>query len=126
MINQNEIYSKSIQDYVNHFKNGKSKFKMLVHPTEDNIDKLPKEAFIDNMLFIEFDFGSENTWVAEQIKIKDNMFYCVLVYKVNGEWIEFKTEFPCIAIQSISKSYELKQRYYNVKKDDKEVKIKIR
>ena len=126
MINMESIYSEAIEDYVENFRQNKMKFKILVVPSEENLKSLPKEAFTASMILnIDFDFEAKETWITDQIFFEDNTFNCVLVYKVNNEWVEYKTKIPCANIISITKKNKVRSTLFKVTKHNKEFQIKV-
>lgn len=106
MISSVQIFYNSINNYINYFKENKLLFTMFVAVTnaEYALAKLPSEAYKGNLVLMSFDFGAENTWVADQICFNDKTLTmsCVLVYKVNGEFTEFPVEFPVSDIAAIT------------------------
>lgn len=110
MIIRDEIYFNAIVDYINYNKEHKLKFNMYVYVHKDSeISKLPSEAFQNGLLFTTFDFGAEETWVPDQIELKDGLFKCVLVFYVDDNWVEFPIEFPVINIIALTR-YNFEQR----------------
>ena len=94
MIEVNKIVNDLLLQYFEYFKENKMKYSIGVVPTKEITNVLPKEAFTDNLLIATFDWSAEETWVAEQVNIEDNIFSCILVYKQDDEWTEYNVSFP--------------------------------
>lgn len=125
MITSQEIYFEAIQNYIDSFKENKSKFNMVIIPTKDT-PKLPIEAYTtDNLIYASFDFGAENTWTADQIELKNNKFKCVLVYKGIDGWNEYWINVPVLNIVAISKPDNIRTITFKVTKEDKEFLVKV-
>lgn len=84
------IFFNSNNNYINYFKENQLKSDVFVTATntEYALAKLPKEAYKNSLARLSFDFGAEETWVAEQIFLNSETltFNCILVYNVNDEW----------------------------------------
>lgn len=125
MITSQEIYFEAIKNYVDSFKDNKSKFNMVILPTKDT-PKLPIEAYTaDGLIYASFDFGAEITWTADQIELKDNKFKCVLVYPGVDGWDEYWIEVPVLNIVAISKPNNIRNVTFNITKEDKEFIVKV-
>lgn len=125
MITSTEIYFEAIQNYIDSFKENKSKFNMVIIPTKDT-PKLPIEAYTtDNLIYASFDFGAENTWTADQIELKNNKFKCVLVYKGVEGWNEYWIDVPVLNIVAITKHDNIRTVTFKVTKKDKEFIVKV-
>ena len=99
------IYANAIIHHLEYFKKNKMKFNIFVSPENLDLSNLPPQAFLNGFLFCSFDYGSEETWITDQISIEDNKFNCVLVYNVGGEWAEFTISFPLINIVGITRIF---------------------
>ena len=108
MITRDEVYFNYIKSYIDYNRDNKLNFNLLVqlpgNLKESGIDKLPSEAFQNGLLYMSFDFGSEETWVADQIKLENGLFKCILVYNINDIWTEFPVEFPVINIALLTRN----------------------
>ena len=101
---RDELYFDVISNYIEYFRENKQKFNIMVQVQEGTeLSKLPQEAYYNGLFHATFDFGSEETWVADQIILEDNLFKCIVVYFVNKEWKEYQIEFPVINIVGISR-----------------------
>lgn len=101
MISRDDIYFEAIKSRLDYFRQNKVMFNMLILPTEDT-PKLPSEAYYNGTIFCSFDFGAEETWTADQIELKDNIFTCVLVYQGIDGWDEYWISVPIHNILSIT------------------------
>ena len=125
---RDEIYTFAINSYIENARENKLKISLAVEVQEGSeISKLPKEAYVNGFLYMTFDFGSENTWVADQIEIKDKMFSCILVYAGSDGWQEYPVSFPCIFIIGIDSPEIDSTRTVNfsITKEDKEFEVKV-
>ena len=83
---RDDIYTTAVQSFIDAARVNKTKISIAVEVQKDSeISYLPQEAYINGFLFCTFDFGSEETWVADQIQIENNTFNCVLVYNTSNE-----------------------------------------
>jgi hypothetical protein len=105
---RDDIYTTAVQAFIEAARANKTKISIAVEVQEDSeISNLPQEAYINGFLFCTFDFGAEDTWVADQIQIENNTFSCVLVYNnsgtsgTSGNWQEYPVSFPCVNIIGI-------------------------
>lgn len=109
-----DINIQTVKNYIEYFKENKLKFSILVLPNNDILN-LPNEAKINNNLFATFDYGAEETWVAEQIEIFSNEFKCCLVYQGVEGWDEYWISFPLENIIAITQPEHLGEVFtYNV------------
>lgn len=125
---RDEIYTFAIKSYIENARENKLKISLAVEVQEGlEISKLPKEAYVNGFLYMTFDFSSENTWVTDQIEIKDKMFSCVLVYAGSDGWQEYPVSFPCIFIIGIDSPEIDSTRTVNfsITKEDKEFEVKV-
>lgn len=125
---RDEIYTFAIKSYIENARENKLKISLAVEVQEGSeISKLPKEAYVNGFLYMTFDFSSENTWVTDQIEIKDKMFSCVLVYAGSDGWQEYPVSFPCIFIIGIDSPEIDSTRTVNfsITKEDKEFEVKV-
>ncbi len=125
---RDEIYAETIKSYIDNARENKLKISLAAEVQEGSeISKLPKEAYVNGFLYMTFDFGSEQTWVVDQIEIKDKMFNCVLVYTGTDGWEEFPVSFPCIFIIGIDSPEIDSGRTVNfsITKEDKEFEVKV-
>lgn len=100
---RDDLYFDVISNYIEYFRENKQKFNIMVQVQEGTeLAKLPQEAYYNGFLHCSFDFGAEETWVADQITLEDNLFKCVVVYFVDNEWKEYQIQFPVINIIGIS------------------------
>ena len=108
MLTRDEVYFNYIKSYIDYNRDNKLKFNLFVQLLENlngsGIDKLPSDAFQNGLLYMSFDFGSEETWVADQIKLENGLFKCILVYNINDIWTEFPVEFPVINIALLTRN----------------------
>ena len=101
---RDELYFDVISNYIEYFRENKQKFNIMVQVQEGTeLSKLPQEAYYNGLFHATFDFGAEETWVADQIVLENNLFKCIVVYFVNKEWKEYQIEFPVINIVGISR-----------------------
>lgn len=101
---RDDLYFDVISNYIEYFRENKQKFNIMVQVQEGTeLAKLPQEAYYNGFLHCSFDFGAEETWVADQITLEDNLFKCVVVYFVDNEWKEYQIQFPVINIIGISR-----------------------
>ena len=109
MLTRDEVYYNYIKSYIDYNRQNKLKFNLFVqlpaNLKETGIDKLPNEAFQNGLLYMSFDFGAEETWVADQIKLENGLFKCILVYNINDIWTEFPVEFPVINIALLTRNH---------------------
>ena len=99
---RDDIYTTAVQTFIDAARVNKTKISIAVEVQEDSeISNLPQEAYINGFLFCTFDFGTEETWVADQIQIENNTFSCVLVYNISNEWKEYPVSFSCVNIIGI-------------------------
>lgn len=125
---RDEIYTESINSYIEIARENKLKISMYIQvPENSDISKLPKKAYIDGLLYVDFDFGAEQTWLTDQIVINNGMFSTVLVYPGTDGWQEYPVSFPCLLILGIVGLDDVKPRTVNfsVTKEDKEFQIKV-
>jgi hypothetical protein len=110
MKTRTELYTEVIQRHLEYFRINKMKFKMFVSYEKED---LPVEAYsYDYILHLDFNFGSEETWTADQIKIVDGIFNCILVYSDGlGGWTEYPTSFPVQDIIQITEADIYKQNF---------------
>lgn len=124
---RDEIYEFAVKSYIDNARENKLKISIAAEVQKDSeISKLPQEAFVNGFLYMTFDFSTEETWVVDQIEIKDKTFNCVLVYAGPDGWEEYPVSFPCIFIIGID-SPEINQRTINfsITKENKEFQIKV-
>ena len=105
---RDDIYTTAVQAFIESARVNKTKISIAVEVQKDSeISNLPQEAYMNGFLFCTFDFGGEETWVADQIQIENNIFSCVLVYSTSstsstsGTWEEYPVSFPCVNIIGI-------------------------
>ena len=128
---RDEIYTFAIKSYIDNARENKLKISLAAEVQEGSeISKLPKEAYVNGFLYMTFDFGAEQTWVADQIEIKDKMFNCILVYAGSDGWQEYPVSFPCIFIIGIDSPEIDSSRtvYFSIPtntKEDKEFQVKV-
>lgn len=125
---RDEIYTESINSYIEIARENKLKISMYIQvPENSDISKLPKEAYIDGLLYVDFDFGAEQTWLTDQIVVENGMFSTVLVYPGTDGWQEYPVSFPCLLILGIVGLDDVKPRTVNfsITKEDKEFQIKV-
>lgn len=131
MILRDEIYNNSIIEYIDYFRENKMKFSMLVHvPEGSEIALLPEEAYYNGFLHCSFDFGAEETYLADSVSIENNTFNCVLVYQGIDVLEEYEVSFPVIDIIGITKIEESNRTVtFTVTrsgtKEDKEFQFKV-
>lgn len=129
MILRDEIFFNAIKEYIDYNRENKLKFNMYVQVQEDSsISELPQEAYSNGFLFMTFDFGSEETWVADQIILEDNLFKCILVYPGVDGFEEYPIEFPVTNIIGVSRnnySPETRTVTFNVTKYDSDFLVKV-
>lgn len=131
MILRDEIYKNSIIEYIDYFRENKIKFSMLVHvPEGSEIALLPEEAYYNGFLHCSFDFGAEETYLADSVSIENNTFNCVLVYQGIDVLEEYEVSFPVIDIIGITKIEESNRTVtFTVTrsgtKEDKEIQVKV-
>ena len=127
MIFRDEIYSNTIREYIQYFRDNKLKFSMLVQVQEDSeISKLPQEAYYNGFLHCSFDFGATETYLTDNLTIKNDIFNCILVYGSVDGWEEYTVSFPLIHVIGITKIEESSRTItFNVTKEDKEFQIKV-
>lgn len=101
---RDDLYFDVISNYIDYFRENKQKFDIMVQVQEGTeLAKLPPEAYYNGLFYATFDFGLDETWVADQIALEDNLFKCVVVYFVDNEWKEYQIQFPVINIIGISR-----------------------
>lgn len=125
---RDSIYAESINSYIEIARENKLKISMYIQvPDNSDISKLPKEAFVNGLLYVDFDFGAEQTWLTDQIVVENGMFSTVLVYPGTDGWQEYPVSFPCLLILGIVGLDDVKPRTVNfsVTKEDKEFQIKV-
>lgn len=125
---RDEIYTESINSYIEIARENKLKISMYIQvPENSDISKLPKEAYINGLLYVDFDFGAEQTWLTDQIVIDKGIFSTILVYPGPDGWQEYPVSFPCLLILGIVGLDDVKPRTVNftVIKEDKEFQIKV-
>lgn len=131
MILRDEIYKNSIIEYIDYFRENNMKFSMLVHvPEGSEIALLPEEAYYNGFLHCSFDFGAEETYLADSVSIENNTFNCVLVYQGIDVLEEYEVSFPVIDIIGITKIEESNRTVtFTVTrsgtKEDKEFQFKV-
>lgn len=125
---RDEIYTESINSYIEIARENKLKISMYIQvPENSDISKLPKEAYINGLLYVDFDFGAEQTWLTDQIVIDKGIFSTILVYPGTDGWQEYPVSFPCLLILGIVGLDDVKPRTVNfsITKEDKEFQIKV-
>lgn len=126
MILRDEVYANTIINYIDYFRKNKKLFSLMVQVEPGSeVSKLPQEAYRDGFLYCTFDFSAKITWIADQIKIEDNMFSCILVYAGAKGWEEYPVSFPIIYIIGITKIEEQKETIFNVVHYSEEFQLKI-
>lgn len=129
MILRDEIYNNSIIEYIDYFRENKMKFHMLVLvPEGSEISKLPEEAYYNGFLHCSFDFGAEETYLADSVSVENGLFNCVLVYQGIDVLEEYEVSFPVIDIIGITKIETSNPRTVVFKvtaKEDKEFQFKV-
>ena len=69
---RDEIYEFAVKSYIDNARENKLKISIAAEVQKDSeISKLPQEAFVNGFLYMTFDFSAEETWVVDQIEIKD-------------------------------------------------------
>ena len=80
MITSQEIYFEAIQNYIDNFKENKSKFNMVIIPTKDTLILAANEAYTKDKL-IYASVGVEETLIVNRNETNDNTFKCIIFYK---------------------------------------------
>lgn len=125
---RDSIYAESINSYIEIARENKVKISMYIEvPENSEISKLPKEAYVNGLLYVDFDFGAEQPWLTDQIVVENGMFSTVLVYPGPDGWQEYPVSFSCLLILGIVGLDAVKPRTVNfsVTKEDKEFQIKV-
>lgn len=126
---RDSIYAESINSYIEIARENKLKISMYIEvPENSEISKLPKEAYINGLLYVDFDFGAEQTWLTDQIVIDKGMFSTILVYPGTDGLQEYPVSFPCLLILGIVGLDDVKPRTVNfsITKEDKEFQVKVK
>ena len=125
---RDSIYAESINSYIEIARENKLKISMYIEvPDNSEISKLPKEAYVNGLLYVDFDFGADQTWLTDQIVVDKGMFSTILVYPGPDGWQEYPVSFPCLLILGIVGLDDVKPRTVNfsITKEDKEFQLKV-
>lgn len=68
------------------------------------VSELPKEAFRGDFFEVDFDFGAENTYLADNLKIEDGFIKCIVAYQGVEGWEEYNVDIPILHIAHMSKT----------------------
>lgn len=110
VITAQQIVQETLTNMLIEFKERQAKFQLIVNPTSD-LHELPSQAFVEGFVLMEFDYGAENNWTAEQINVENGFMSCCLVYLVDNDWKEYWVKFPLINVLQVNSEFNLNELF---------------